>query len=102
MDGCVWTGTWKHHFDGPTSHKNNCEFELIYCDNECKTQILRRNLKSHKEMDCPNRLISCIMCDDQIKFKEMSKHCEQECPEAKVSCPRNCGVAKNSLLRKQL
>ena len=60
------------------NHNKIClEFPLV-CPNECLKSVIRKELKSHIEKECPNTLIACpykeMGCEVLIKRSELPKH----------------------------
>ena len=59
-------------------HNKICpEFPLV-CPNECLKSLIRKELKSHIEKECPNTLITCpykeMGCEVLIKRSELPEH----------------------------
>ena len=60
------------------NHYKSClEFPLV-CPNECLKSIIRKEIESHLEKECPNTLVSCpykeMGCEIAVKRCELEEH----------------------------
>ncbi len=71
-------------------HKQkDCPNTLILCPRGCNnrlTKVIRRNLQAHLLNKCPNRLYTCLRCDEEIKFSEKDIHARL-CSKRWYTCP---------------
>ena len=96
-EGCEWVGEVRYLQD----HLDHC---TIACSLGCGSYICRSNLKEHKSLHCPNRLISCKNCDYYNTFIIVTEKHYPICPWSPVDCPNHCLVEslKQSELQQHL
>ena len=82
-----------------------CELTLICCPNKCvkvkdsdrdspSNHILRKDLKEHLDIQCPNRNIRCKDCGIEGKYAWITGKHEKNCLDKVISCPNiDCGTS---------
>ncbi len=98
-NGCTWVG----ELGSLEAHSTGCEFSEVSCPNNCSTQLLRRDVKSHVDSKCPQRDYTCRLCDKQRKYCDITTTHVEQCPNAIVPCPntgcstsmKRCDVSKH-------
>lgn len=83
--GCKWSGELRDL----ETHKRTCQYIDVLCPNGCKSIILLADVKKHEEV-CPNRIVTCFLCNLKIEHWSMESHLT-ECEKYVVLCPNNCG-----------
>jgi len=79
---CTWIGK----YDQLAAHLNQCDYELVKCNNKgCAKELMRRELQAHLPV-CAFRRESCKTCDLKVLWSAMTEHQEKECPKALVTC----------------
>jgi len=51
-----------------------CDKALLQCDLNCGGKVSKKDLQSHKELDCPNFKIACYFKDLGCKHKSVRKY----------------------------
>ena len=80
-------------------HLTTCEYELLYCPNECmenskEVQMLRRDLDQHLKDKCPNRQYECPHCKDTGRYCDITTTHLDTCPNVIIPCPNtDCKVS---------
>ncbi len=88
-NGCTWVG----ELGSLEAHRTGCEFSEVSCPNNCSTQLLRRDVKSHIESVCPQRDYTCRLCDKQGTYCDITTTHVEQCPNVIVPCPNTgCGT----------
>ncbi len=98
-NGCTWVG----ELGSLEAHRTGCEFSEVSCPNNCSTQLLRRDVKSHVESVCLQRDYTCPLCDKQGKYCDITTTHVEQCPNVIVPCPntgcstsmKRCEVSKH-------
>jgi len=82
--GCTWTGPYKT----VENHDNTCGLRLIECSDCKKTDILRKDIDSHKTDECPHRIVECVLgCDKMdLQFRNIETHYITECVNRMIQC----------------
>ena len=86
--GCEWTGELR----SLEPHLENCEYELVECENKCAdlkgetTLVLRKDDLIHLNLECPNRLAACELCSEQGKYFEITGIHKEMCPGVEIQC----------------
>ena len=74
---CEYCGATMIQKELENHHKTCLEFPL-FCPNECLRSLIRKELRSHIEKECPNTLVACpykgIGCEMKIKRCELQDH----------------------------
>ncbi|EDO32849.1 predicted protein [Nematostella vectensis] len=71
------------------THKGECEYSDILCDNDCGAKFQRRFKQKHLDKDCPKKIISCPYCDDRHLRENKKEHLE-DCLLIPLPCPNKC------------
>ncbi|XP_044123056.1 TNF receptor-associated factor 5 isoform X3 [Neovison vison] len=72
-------------------HVQQCLFQAVQCSNEnCREQVLRKDLKEHLSTRCHFREEKCLYCKKDVVVINLQYHEENLCPEYPVSCPNKC------------
>ena len=90
--GCEWVGKLENfdsHLD-PTS--GDCGYIHVDCTNACGGRVLRYQLPSHLERDCPRRRYSCEYCGCSASYENICTKHVAVCKKYPVPCPNECGV----------
>ncbi len=98
-NGCTWVG----ELGSLEAHRTECVFSEVSCPNNCSTQLLRRDVRSHVESECPQRDYTCPLCDKQGKYCDITTTHVEQCPNFVVRCPntgcstdmKRCEVSKH-------
>ena len=63
--------------------------QVVECPLKCGTeQIWFKDLVSHQQLDCPNRLSRCpLKCPDVILKRDLDDHVNHHCQLRVVACP---------------
>ncbi|KAI6647223.1 TNF receptor-associated factor 4 [Oopsacas minuta] len=65
-------------FKDLNQHYGVCDEYLIVCSNNCKTTIRRKQLNSHIDTNCPNKIVECpyrkFGCMKEVKRCELERH----------------------------
>lgn len=94
-DNCRWTGA----VGTIAEHLDTCEFALIPCSNQCKSDqgeincFMRKDLDQHLGKDCPNREYTCEYCRKMGTFATIQVH-DKTCKKKIIPCT-NIGCRKN-------
>ena len=87
--GCQWEGELRSLED----HLTACSYAIVQCPNDCdNTELLRVNLGSHIQNECPKRKYECPHCHLVDRHDYMMTEHQDDCPEIEVPCPNQCGV----------
>ena len=86
-EGCAWIGELRQRDE----HKQECEYIVQPCDNNCGENVMRKDVESHKENECNRRMVGCCYCDEEREYRCLSGHYET-CAKYPVPCPHQCGV----------
>ena len=72
--------------------ENDCPMKVSTC-NECKEDVLRKDMEQHQTAVCPERICECPYqqygCHEKIRLKELEMHLsksEMEHLKLKVMC----------------
>ena len=90
--GCDWVGKLENlesHLD-PTS--GDCGYIHVNCTNACGGRVLRHQLPSHLERDCPRRRCSCQYCGCSASYENICTKHVAVCKKYPVPCPNECSV----------
>ncbi|KAM6218428.1 TNF receptor-associated factor 5 isoform 2-T2 [Rhynchocyon petersi] len=72
-------------------HLLQCLFQATQCSNEnCREQVLRKDLQEHLLKYCPFREEKCLYCKMGVVVVNLQNHEENLCPEYPISCPNKC------------
>ena len=82
--GCQWTGELRSLEAHIT---DRCDYTPVQCPNNCRVQIIRKQLKQHLEHQCPKRQYSCPNCGEKGLHDEITIEHLQQCPNAMIKCP---------------
>ena len=56
---------------------NDCPLKVLTCD-DCKTEVVRKNMDNHRLEICPERICTCPYnqygCNEKVKAKELEIH----------------------------
>ena len=88
--GCTWMGALsnlKTHLDS----EKGCGFVTVYCTNECKKQLKRKDLHTHLTQHCPLRKYKCQHCGQEDTCQTITEKHYGECPSYPLDCPNTCG-----------
>ena len=87
--GCEWEGT----VGTLEEHVGKCGFTLVPCPNECKNkrvqQLMRKDLASHLETECPNRDYKCKHCGQEGTYAGITQVHDATCEKKMVPCPND-------------
>jgi len=86
--GCDWAGQLRHAED----HQIKCPYEEEECA-DCGRDIQRRNLQTHKQDECPQRMVQCVFCHDNYRYANKKIH-ETCCSRFPLICTNNCGALR--------
>ena len=89
--GCKWQG----EINAITSHINNrdgCQFQRVYCQNNCGMIYQRRYQTIHVKNACPCRKVNCQYCHDTGEHQFIEGQHKKECPKFPLTCPNHCNV----------
>ena len=67
---------------------DNCK--LHFKDN-CKQQLLRKDLTDHLTQHCPLRKYKCQHCEKEDTYKTITEEHYGKCPNYPLDCPNTCG-----------
>ena len=74
------------------NHYSTCIELPLLCPNECLRNLIRNEIESHIQNECPNTLFNCEnKCGLKIKRSGKQNHCKNECPNRKIHC-KHCSV----------
>lgn len=90
--GCIWNGKVG---DLENHYNLNCEFQLMYCNLNCKTFLPKNKIEFHISNECEERVINCQHCNLSMTFKEMENHTKNDCLKMKIECPNKCAQISN-------
>jgi len=94
--GCKWEGNVKE----AQFHPDKCDYNDIYCINDCGAKFQRRFLQKHLEKDCAKKIIPCAFCDDRFLRENKKAHLE-DCMKVPLPCPNKCDK-KLTIAREEL
>ena len=87
--GCKWEGELRSLED----HLTACTYAIVQCPNDCdNTELLRVNLGSHIQNECPKRKYECPHCHLVDRHDYMMTEHQGDCPEIEIPCPNQCGL----------
>ncbi|XP_032228173.1 TNF receptor-associated factor 4 isoform X2 [Nematostella vectensis] len=84
-----WNCKWEGCVNEFSSHVEKCDYSDILCENDCGAKFQRRFLTKHLDKDCPEKLITCLYCDEKHLRKDKKGHLEN-CPLLPCPCPNKC------------
>ena len=85
--GCEWEG----HFGDSEEHlEKNCQQQMVKCPNRCGKKNERRLIRSHTELNCPNRRYTCPHCDHVGVYKDVTTVHFTNCRDFPLLCPAGC------------
>ena len=71
--------------EGLLDHEEVCEYRIVKCP-ECSIPIARLNLETHYEV-CPNFKLDCPNnCEGKVERKDLNTHLDSECMNRLVNC----------------
>ena len=82
------------------SHLGTCSFVTVTCTNTCGKSLLRKNLQTHCQQECPRRTVKCQHCGTNGIHMFITTGHLDTCPDVPLECPRQCGDA--DIKRKKL
>ena len=94
--GCDWIGpivNLEIHL------KNECQYGLVECSNQCGTSIISCLLKHHQQETCPKRKYKCPYCSLVSTYDVITETHIDLCPLAPVKCQNGC---HKTIKRKEL
>ena len=97
-EGCQWKGELN---DVNDHAHNSCQFQKVYCPNECGELIQRQNILFHTDYECMHRLIECRHCQYRGKFCYIIFQHLEDCPKFPLPCPNHCN-SSITILRESL
>lgn len=92
--GCSWTGklneVMRHIL--PQAKEDGCLFQVVRCKYpECRTKILRKDLRKHESEVCQFRMYTCKFCLDVTDtYQKVTEVHFLVCPDYTVPCPNKC------------
>ncbi|XP_065917773.1 TNF receptor-associated factor 3-like isoform X2 [Dysidea avara] len=97
-EGCQWKG----EINDVNDHAYNyCQFQKVYCPNDCGELVQRQKISYHTEYECMYRIIECGHCQYRGKFCYVIYQHLEECPKFPLPCP-NCCNTSITILRENL
>ena len=69
--------------------EKDCPNSLIECVNKCGITLKRSDSVNRHQKVCENRDIDCKYCKEVIVFNSMQTH-NDACPEFPITCPNDC------------
>ena len=76
-----------------------CLYAKLKCPNGCSDEIIRKDMKTHAEMECPRRPACCSFCNIQGEYQIIMGRHKMVCPLYPLPCPRGCN---DTVLRRNL
>ncbi|XP_062505855.1 TNF receptor-associated factor 6-like [Corticium candelabrum] len=86
-EGCAWIGELRQRDE----HNQECGYVVQPCDNNCRENVMRKDMDSHKKNECNRRAVGCCYCNGELEYEQMSGH-YKTCAKYPVACPHQCGV----------
>ncbi len=71
------------------AHVSGCDYQTMWCTNNCGQGLLKKQLQDHLTKTCTNRIVACQYCGQQEQYAKMPWH-RQVCPEFPIICPNKC------------
>eukprot|EP00768_Dysnectes_brevis_P000777 gnl/Dysnectes_brevis/1177_a1313_4602.p1 GENE.gnl/Dysnectes_brevis/1177_a1313_4602~~gnl/Dysnectes_brevis/1177_a1313_4602.p1 ORF type:complete len:279 (+),score=52.07 gnl/Dysnectes_brevis/1177_a1313_4602:28-837(+) len=59
------------------AHLHVCPFSLVICP-DCKKEIVRTNMATHLESECPKRSVKCELCSEDMLAEALPTHVRQK------------------------
>ena len=88
--GCTWEGALsdlKTHLES----EKGCGYIEVHCTNECKKQLLHKDLTDHLAQHCPLRKYKCQHCGQEDTYQTITEEHYDECHSYPLDCPNECG-----------
>ena len=89
--GCPWVG----ELSSLQAHLNSdkgCGYVEVQCSNKCGAKLMRKELETHLEQQCPLRKIHCQYCHYEDTYQTITTQHYNECPRYPLPCPNKCGT----------
>ena len=75
------------------AHVSNCNYQSMWCINNCGQALLRGQLQDHITKSCPQRIINCQYCRDDYPYVETHDH-QKICSNFPLPCLNRCGESR--------
>jgi hypothetical protein len=97
--GCEWVGSLGEAMDH-CQLQGGCDYEDVYCTNNCGMCGQRKGMKQHELEECSERTYSCPHCGKVDTYSVITTHHYFLCAQYPLKCPNNCKeetIARNLL-----
>ena len=63
-----------------TTDDKGCLYVKLKCPNSCSIEVIRKEMKTHTEKDCPRRSVCCAFCKLRGEYQIITGQHIKECP----------------------
>ncbi|XP_062516055.1 TNF receptor-associated factor 6-like [Corticium candelabrum] len=85
--GCPWRGELRDR----ETHRTTCVYMEELCVNQCGENVLKKDMETHKQVECPKRVVFCVYCRELMAYVDLLTHLD-ECDALPVPCIYQCGA----------
>lgn len=85
--GCDWNGGLVNL---DIHMKNECQYRLVECSNQCGSTIVYHQLEHHQLVICPKRKYKCPYCSRVSTYDDITEKHINLCPLTPVKCQNGC------------